>query len=217
MLCVLFLAGNLLVARAFSQALTGESKGRYEVNVFAEGGPALNYRQNNGYSFQRPASQVALGGEIGVFPFRAQSEKRFQYAADIKPIFRGSFPYVNKLVTDTDLDNKQFKLEFPGYVIYGGEVTPVILKEVFRASKRVSPQAQVGCGILITAGNYPYDKTSQINFTPKAGFGVHFNVDPRHAIAAEVNAVHTSNGGIGASNPGVNLSVVFRVGYTWWR
>jgi hypothetical protein len=47
--------------------------------------------------------------------------------------------------------------------------------------------------------------------------GVQYFVRPRQSISFAANAVHISNASMGDSNPGVNASVQFSIGYSWWK
>jgi hypothetical protein len=55
------------------------------------------------------------------------------------------------------------------------------------------------------------------NFTPQGGVGVHWFVKPRRSIDFSANAVHISSASLGDRNPGVNASVQFSMGYSWWK
>jgi hypothetical protein len=47
--------------------------------------------------------------------------------------------------------------------------------------------------------------------------GMHYFVKPRRSIDFGANAVHISNASMGDRNPGVNVTLQFNVGYTWWK
>jgi hypothetical protein len=49
------------------------------------------------------------------------------------------------------------------------------------------------------------------------GVGFHYFLRPRRSIDFSANAVHISSASLGDKNPGVNASVQFSVGYTWWK
>jgi hypothetical protein len=65
--------------------------------------------------------------------------------------------------------------------------------------------------------NAPNVDTSVWNFTPQFGVGVHYFVAPRRSIDFGANAVHVSSASLGDKNPGINASVQFSVGYSWWK
>ena len=59
--------------------------------------------------------------------------------------------------------------------------------------------------------------TSIWNFTPQFGVGAHYFISPRRSVDFGANAIHISSSSLGDKNPGINASVQFSVGYTWWR
>jgi hypothetical protein len=63
----------------------------------------------------------------------------------------------------------------------------------------------------------PNANTSVWNFTPQFGVGTHYFVRPRRSIDVSANAVHISSASLGDKNPGVNASVQFSIGYSWWK
>ncbi len=65
--------------------------------------------------------------------------------------------------------------------------------------------------------NGPNADASVWNFTPQFGLGTHYFVKPRRSIDFSANAVHISSASLGDKNPGVNASVQFTLGYTWWK
>jgi hypothetical protein len=46
---------------------------------------------------------------------------------------------------------------------------------------------------------------------------MHYFMTPRRSIDFGANAVHISSSSLGDKNPGVNASIQFSVGYTWWK
>jgi hypothetical protein len=54
------------------------------------------------------------------------------------------------------------------------------------------------------------------NFSPQAGIGLQYFISPQRSIMFSANGIHISNASLGDRNPGVNASVQFQIGYTWW-
>jgi lipid A 3-O-deacylase len=116
---------------------------------------------------------------------------------------------------------------FPtGGTYTGVSVTPAILRWNFAGNHRYRPWVQGAGGVIWTnhkfppVGPYPLPKhlgTSVFNYTPQFGIGVQYFVRPRQSISISANAVHISNASMGDANPGVNASVQFSIGYTWWK
>ena len=63
----------------------------------------------------------------------------------------------------------------------------------------------------------PNADASVWNFTPQGGIGAHYFIRPRRSIDLGVNAVHISSASLGDRNPGVNASLQFSLGYSWWK
>lgn len=113
----------------------------------------------------------------------------------------------------------------------GASVTPIILRWNFSGTRRMSFWAQGAGGLLWTNHKYPAFGSSTLNlandgpntdasvwnFTPQGGMGLHYFIKPRRSIDFSANAVHISSASLGDKNPGVNASVQFSLGYTWWK
>ena len=112
----------------------------------------------------------------------------------------------------------------------GVSITPAIFRWNFAGSRRVTPWFQGAGGLLWTNHKYPaygsptlslqQDGTngdaSVWNFTPQGGVGVHVFLSPTRSLDVGANGVHISSASLGDRNPGVNASVQFSVGYSWW-
>jgi hypothetical protein len=132
-----------------------------------------------------------------------------------------------------------------GGTFTGVSVTPIILRWNLTHGARWMPWVQGAGGLIWTnhkypafgiptpsagpgtigppdGGNYltndgPGSDTSVWNFTPQFGVGAHYFVKPRRSIDVSANAVHISSASLGDKNPGVNASVQFSIGYSWWK
>jgi hypothetical protein len=56
-----------------------------------------------------------------------------------------------------------------------------------------------------------------INFTPQVGVGVNIFNRPKHSVNFAIKAIHISNASLGDHNPGLNQTIQFSAGYSWWR
>ena len=65
--------------------------------------------------------------------------------------------------------------------------------------------------------NGPNGDASVWNFTPQGGVGLHYFTRPNRSVDVSANGVHISSASLGDRNPGVNASVQFSVGYSWWK
>jgi hypothetical protein len=101
--------------------------------------------------------------------------------------------------------------------VYGFGITPVDMKWNFTSGKRLVPFVEAAAGLLWTTANIPPGDTSQINFTPGGGGGMHIFLKPGRALTWTLRAVHISSASLGDHNPGVNASVQASLGYTWFK
>jgi hypothetical protein len=109
-----------------------------------------------------------------------------------------------------------------GQDFHGASVTPFLLRWNFsqRDSARFVPWVQFGGGLLWTNHKFPYSPsggTSVINFTPQVGVGVNIFNRPKRSVNLAVKAIHISNASLGDHNPGLNQTLQFSAGYSWWK
>jgi hypothetical protein len=97
----------------------------------------------------------------------------------------------------------------PANTAYGVGVNPVVFKWILASRGRVAPYVELNGGVLFTTHEVP-SRTSNINFTPGAAFGVHFLGE--RAWSVDVRYQHISNAGLSTPNPGVNTLQV-RLGF----
>ena len=134
-----------------------------------------------------------------------------------------------KVLTDDALSgwlrgNFEFALEvMPIYKVFqagddavGASFTPVILKWNFLHHGPVKPFVTLAGGLLITNHDVPLN-TNNTNFMPQGGFGLHYLTSPNRAITAEAKYVHVSNASLANQNSGINASIQFTIGYTWFK
>ncbi len=107
------------------------------------------------------------------------------------------------------------------YSRFGASVTPVLFRWNFVRSEgsRSLPWMQLGGGLLWTNHKFPLlgGSTSVINFTPQVGIGESIFIRKRRSLDFAIKAVHISNAGLGDNNPGINATLQFSMGYSWWR
>jgi hypothetical protein len=183
------------VAQAGSKAMAeGEGvlrKGSSEWAVFVGGGTGVGKRSST--------QNVLFGGRWGRV-----------WTNDIgKSWFRGNF--------ETKAEVIPFEVYFqPFGNAYGVELKPAELIWNFTGNGRVKPFFELGGGLLITNHDVPVN-TNNVNFTPQGGVGLHFFCGRHRAITLQGMYKHVSNAGLDHRNSGINASVQFILGYTWFR
>jgi hypothetical protein len=141
---------------------------------------------------------------------------QFEYAIELIPYWQAFTPKETYTLTTVDPPRQVTT----GGTYTGLSMTPVILRWNLVRWKRVMPWLQGGGGLIWTNHKFPPNGskgTSVWNFEPQIGVGLHYFVKPDRAITFAANAVHISNASLGDANPGVNATVQFQIGYTWWK
>lgn len=161
----------------------------------------------------------------------------FEYAVELFPLWQSYTPRVQKVSCNptppgADAGYACSQPYTVGGTYTGVSVTPIILRWNLTHGERWMPWIQGAGGLIWTnhkypaigntntadiASNGPSGDTSVWNFTPQFGVGAHYFVKPRRSLDFSANAVHISSASLGDRNPGVNASVQFSVGYTWWK
>jgi hypothetical protein len=217
-------AANPLDAASFRQP--------YEYGVLVQGGNGLT-DDRGGFHFLSAGFHAGriLTNNFGSGLLRGN----FEYAVEVFPYWQSFTPKFQR-VNLVALPNGGGIVSSPPYTVggtfIGASVTPIILRWNFAQHGKVTPWAQGAGGLLWTnhkypsygnldplnyAENGPNGDASVWNFTPQGGIGLHYFTHPNRSIDVSANAVHISSASLGDRNPGVNASVQFTLGYTWWK
>ena len=158
----------------------------------------------------------------------------FEYAAELFPYWQSNTPTFQRRYCTPTANPAVIQCSAPytvGGTFHGVSVTPIILRWNFTHGRRLMPWAQAAGGLLWTNHKYPAygqgpvnlitngpgSDASVWNFTPQGGIGLHYFVRPRQSLDVSANGVHISSASLGDRNPGVNASVQFSIGYSWWK
>jgi lipid A 3-O-deacylase len=155
---------------------------------------------------------------------------QFEYSAELMPWWQGRYPTLQRYnLTATDNPNVA-AISGPyqtGGAYNGISITPIVLRwDLAARTRRIQPFVQGAGGLIWTNHKYPpvgplpapgHQGTSVWNFTPQFGVGFQYFLKPRRSITFNANAVHISNASLGDANPGVNATVQFQIGYSWWK
>jgi hypothetical protein len=191
-----------------------------------EYGPFFNYGIGLG---DRSSYKFVWGGaQLGKTFFPAAHagffSGQFEYGANVMPLWQAYTPAPHE--ETFYYPGGSFVGPEGGGTYRGVSITPVIFRWNFQRSGRWQPWAQAAGGLVYTTHKFPPDQlvakgmaggTCVWNFTPQGGGGVHYFIHPRRSLDFGVNAVHISSASLGDRNPGVNASVQFQVGYSWWK
>jgi lipid A 3-O-deacylase len=168
------------------------NKGNWNLGAWVQGGSGIGKHSDTQF--------VYFGGRIGKI-LTAEHGPGFtkgtlEYAADIIP-----FEFVKQ----------------PPFNAYGAGFNPVVLKWNFTSAKKIIPFLELAGGVLFTNNDVPVT-TNTVNFTPQGGIGFHFlRENKKQAVTASIKYLHVSNAKLASHNQGVNASVIFGLGYTWFK
>jgi lipid A 3-O-deacylase len=154
---------------------------------------------------------------------------QFEYSGEVTPWWQGrtaTFERYNLTATnnpDIAAATGPYKT---GGAYNGFSLTPIVLRWDMTGTRRIMPFVQGAGGFIWTNHKFPpvgplplpgHQGTSVWNFTPQFGVGFQYFLKPRRSITFNANAVHISNASLGDANPGVNATVQFQIGYSWWK
>lgn len=227
------LASTILCSPGFSQSTANSASDPvgslaaatpFDYGVFADGGLGTSDRSDDHFFNVGAHIGKVLSGPAGPSLLHGQ----FEYAIEVMPFWQAytpSFRRVNCALPPGG--SAQCSGPYPTGGTYTGlSITPIILRWNLVHGRRWMPWVQGAGGFIWTDHKFPavgpfpapgQQGTSVFNFTPQFGIGVHYFVHPRRSIDFSANAVHISNASLGDSNPGVNATVQFAVGFTWWK
>ena len=192
-----------------------------------EVGPFINYGNGVGdrSSFRFLSGGVQAGKVLTPVMKAGVFSGQFEYSGNIMPLWQAYTPAPH--IQNFTYNGQSYNAPEGGGTYYGVSMTPVILRWNFlTSSKRFQPWFQGAGGLIYTTHKFPPAQlvthgtpggTSVWNFSPQGGFGFHYFTRARRSIDFGVNAVHISSASLGDKNPGVNASMQFQLGYTFWK
>ncbi len=201
-----------------------------DYGVFFNGGSGVGSSDRSSYTFFSAGARAGrvLTDPIGPGVLRGQ----FEYSAEIMPWWQANTPRFQRYFLSATSDPNRVAIAGPfttGGTYNGISITPVILRwdlTNLNTHGRLLPFVQGAGGLIWTNHKFPpvgpfsapsHQGTSVWNFTPQFGVGFQYFVKPKRSITLNANAVHISNASLGDANPGVNASVQFQLGYSWWK
>ncbi|HEX4021082.1 MAG TPA: acyloxyacyl hydrolase [Acidobacteriaceae bacterium] len=183
----------------------------WDRGVFVDGGFGTNDQTDIHFLNAGVGVGKVLTGAVGPGYARGQ----FEYAVEVMPYWQALTPVTGVAVTEGN--PPQTSAHRTGGTYTGVSIVPIILRWNFVHWHRVMPWMQGAGGLIWTDHKFPKPNTSVWNFSPQFGVGIHYFVKPKQSINFAANAEHISSASLGDQNPGVNASVQFQIGYTWWQ
>ena len=164
----------------------------WNYGLFGIGGTGLNENSN--------VQMFGVGGRLG----RVLTN---QHGGGV---FRGNFEWNAEV-------QPFYQFYYPGGKATGAVINPIVLKYNFTHGTKIAPFFEAVGGVIFTNKNFPPGDTAQINFNSGAGIGLNIFTRNNRSVAFDVRALHISNASIGNHNPGINASLQFTLGYSWWK
>ena len=212
-----------------------------DLGVLVQGGFGVTEQRNDfGFLWAGVHGGKVLTGNVGHGMMRGN----FEYGVEVFPFWQAYTPTSQRqncvaIAGGQPMASCSAPFQIGG-TFTGVSITPMILRWNFAGTRRVTPWVQGTGGVVWTNHKYPAyggppanssggvfngtfganganDDTSVWNFTPQFGVGVHYFVSAHRSIDIGANAIHISSASLGDRNPGVNASVQFTVGTSWWK
>jgi lipid A 3-O-deacylase len=202
------------------------SRNPWNWGVFFNGGTSSGVTPSSTY-----LSIGARAGKVLTDPFGPGFLRgQFEYNAELMPWWQGRTATFERFNLTATNDPNVAAAAGPyktGGAYNGISITPIVLRwDLATGTRRIMPFVQGAGGLIWTNHKFPpvgpfplpgHQGTSVWNFTPQFGVGFQYFLKPRRSITFNANAVHISNASLGDANPGVNATVQFQIGYSWWK
>lgn len=193
----------------------------WEYGPFVNSGVGVGDRSS--FKFFAPGFQ--LGKPLTPVLHAGIATGQFEFAGNLMPLWQAYTPAPHQ---ETFVyQNQTYVAPVGGGTYTGASLTPVILRWNFLTNwHHVQPWFQGAGGLIYTTHKFPPAQlvphgtpggTSVFNFSPQGGIGFHFFTSDKRSVDLGINAVHISSASLGDRNPGVNASMQFQLGYTFWK
>ncbi|MGH9775587.1 MAG: acyloxyacyl hydrolase [Candidatus Acidiferrales bacterium] len=188
------LAFFVMTGIASAQGLPSQSlaRGTWELTPIVGGGTGLGKSDNTQFIF----AGVRVGRVMTKEHLSGWAHGNFELAVDLLPLY------------------EVFSTAGP---VYGGGFRPAVFQWNFTRGQKFAPYINAAGGILFSTQNIPPGNTSYVNFTSQGGLGIRIFSSSHHALTLEGAAMHLSNASLGRHNPGFNGSILFTLGYSWFK
>ena len=225
------LCGAVAGAQANNPLDTASMRQPHEYGVLVQGGTGIT---DNRGDFKFALAGLHAGRVLTDNHSLGPVRGNFEYAIEVFPYWQSYTPKFQRVSCQAAPGSGALTCSQPytvGGTYNGVSITPIILRLNLATKGKVTPWLQGAGGVLWTNHKYPaYGDTtvnlttngpngdaSVWNFTPQGGVGMHYFTRPDRSIDVSANAMHISSASLGDRNPGVNVTLQFSVGYTWWK
>jgi lipid A 3-O-deacylase len=199
-LCFVCLMLCAATAAAQTETSTALHKGATELAFWAGGGSGVGHSSET----QMMNAGLRVGKVLTAPHGPGVLRGSLEYAADVAPLYL--------FFQDRTVNGVRGR-----QTVYGGSITPLVMKWNFTSGKKVAPYVGVEGSAIFTSQNVPAGDTSRVNFASGATCGLQILTSSNRALSFSAHVMHISNASIGNHNPGVNVAMQFRVGYQWWK
>jgi hypothetical protein len=230
MLCTLHLSAQT-AASATTPAALRPANPTWDYGLLGQSGFGVT-EGRSGFGFFTAGAHLGrvITSPHGNGLFRGQ----FEYAVEVFPFWQSYTPvFQRSSCVQAGASVNCSALYNVGGTFTGASITPILLRWNFSSGKKWQPWAQGAGGVVWTNHKYPAfpvagaqqniqndgpnADASVWNFTPQGGVGAHYFFRPNRSVDFGANAIHISSASLGDRNPGVNASIQFTVGYSWWK
>jgi lipid A 3-O-deacylase len=182
-----------------------------EIGAFAESGFGVEQNSDAKFFSLGVHAGKVLTPAVGPGLLRGQ----FEIGVEVVPFWQAYTPRQSVLICAPDCGPAYQE----GGTFTGISIVPANFRWDFTRGKKFVPWLQGAGGLIYTTHKFPSPPadTSVWNFSPQFGVGTHYFLRPRRSLDFSANAVHISSSSLGDKNPGINASVMFTVGYSWWK
>lgn len=194
--------------------------------VLCLGSPSFAEERESGSALRHPVWEISpwLGagtglGKVSDFKFVNAGVRLGRVLTDEMGSgrFSGTLEWAVDLIPLYAVHQTEFFDSGPHHWVYAFSATPLVLKWNWTANERIVPSFAGEIGALISSKHIPPGDTSKFNFTLGAALGISVHLTPQRALDFSVHFIHISNGSLGNLNPGINTSLQFRIGFTWFK
>jgi hypothetical protein len=205
--------GRASVSRGYTSSLAPRSIRPPSFSIWAGTAQNSAFKTRIGTPLHR---DVYIIGVRASWPVATDAGSALQYFVDIFPaVMTTNMPDYSTL--DGCLPGWFCPQAHPiPHTVYGAGLSPLGFSVRLLQVGRVRLSAEASGGFLYFTRPVPDPDATRFNFTASGGATLEVRLAPNHSARVMYLYHHTSNGGRGLVNPGLNSQVI-ALGMDWWR